>query len=565
MEEFEAELAKARGTGPRPLPQGAPAANPRPALPKEPLDQKQFDTIINGLKAGPWSEVQNLAYGATLSIPHRALSFARAITDVPDILQVSGPGLGARFQARDAAQQQAIAKYDAENPWAPIRRMLAAVPATIGAATITPGLAAMRGTGAAGRVTANILEGAEAGALMTPVTGGELGQNTGIGALAGGGLGVAGAGTRGVIGALLRGTIDPEVAAMARRASELGLDLRPGQISMSRMVQRLDNWSSKGGNAAQVDDFNDALARVVGGEGRLTEDVLTDAMTRADAALDAAAARTFLNVDQPYLDAWNDIGVLINTLEPEAQSVLRPMMQHLQPPAGANPMMDGMTYQRLTRYSSQLSSLTRSRNANVREAAIMMRDMLDGALERSVGADELEAVRDARGLWRNAMVLDNAMAHVGSNQITGQIDPKVLASAVKTTTRRLRFGDPDADLRVLGQAGLLLPSPSLQGGVKETPGFGAKVKAGLGVMGGALGGTAAAAAMGAPGAANMLIGAGIGAAAPSGLRRGIENVMASPATAQATGLRPRPINLRPNALLPPLVGEGQRRREAGRK
>jgi hypothetical protein len=491
-------------------PQPAVAATPLPS-PDGIVDGNTGALVVGGKPftdntSGLWAGFQNLANGALLGAGVPIASAAAALKEKA----LHGGDFSNLYAQARSAYGGAQERYRDEHPVAALATELAgSIPTTLaataagGAALAVPGNALLRaaqgselaaplaaagrfvtGQGGAGqgalalaeriasRGTAGAAAGAFGGAGNTGLTGGDVRDNALMGAAAGltvgAGLTAAGAAAGGVANRLT-GALTPEAAALARRAQDLGIPIRAGQITDSSAVRFLDSTLGKtpgmgygAANRAQQVAVNRAVAQTIGEDAdRLTPAVMQQARTRLGQSFDRVAQGTFVQLDNPL------IGDFTNIMR-EAQSVLTPAeVTPLQ-----NLVRDGILakfarlgdiggeeYQALTRRGTPLDRLTQSNNPNVRHYAGQVREALDGALERSAPPELVQELRQARGQWRAMRTIEDLAA----KSPTGDISPAGLMQAVQRGygNRVAYTGGGDlGDLARIGQRFLKEPPSS---------------------------------------------------------------------------------------------------------
>jgi hypothetical protein len=308
--------------------------------------------------------------------------------------------------------------------------------------------------------------GAFGGAEGTPE---EQASETGSGALAGAALGAA----LPVVGNVaLRGAqavgrgVDPGIQALARRAEELGIPLSGAQISGSPAMKYLESTLNKmpgvykGAPGQQREAFTQAVSRTIGEDTpKITTEVMASAKTRIGKMFDDVASMTKIKADDDLING-------LKRIEDEAAQVLTagemtPIKTQLGNILGKveDGVIDGKTYQALTRKGAPLDRASSSSDPNVRFYAGQIRGALDDALERSAAPETLEVLRTARTQYKNLKTIEDLAEKADAS---GQISPALLLSKVRQSygDYAYRGGGELGDLAKIGQQFLKEPPSS---------------------------------------------------------------------------------------------------------
>lgn len=326
-----------------------------------------------------------------------------------------------------------------------------------------------------------------------------------------------------------------------------GVPLDAAQRTGSRTAQMLkrsvaDNPITGGGHAdfieAQHEAFTRAVLRTIGEDSHAaTSDVMGAARNRIGNVFDDIATRNPVDYDAAL---HHDIAELATQahreLPPDAYAVIANQIEDVFTKAQqGGGMIDGRAYQNLR---SSLGRVEQSPGA-LGHWAGELRDTIDDALRRSVGPDDLAALRQARTQYRRMKQIEGAIDKEGA----GTISPSKLANSLGTKSNRNSsvYGRGDTDLVRLAQAGKrLLPD--------KFPNSGTAARLlGQGILAGAVG---AGTGYG-TGDASKGIGAGLGAA---GLLLGVRGAMNNQLAAQYLSQGLAPGVLRNTLTLPRRLG-----------
>jgi hypothetical protein len=465
--------------------------------------------------------------------------------------------LKANFEMEVQRWQDAKTRFETVHPWGKTAEFAASLPGqfAVDAGILNAGnrLALRPGASAlenfAGRTTANVVAGGTTGAMQNKLTPAPLGEDIGVGAAAAAALPVLGLAWH--LPALwARHTIDPSVLALARDAAALGVELRPGQLTMSHALKLADDLTKGSKNTTQLRDFTAAVSRTFGDNTpRITEETLEAAQARIQANLNLAAANTQLTPDREFLDALDRVQHNITTnpdLDAAAANDLMRMIGLLRPPRGAlTATMPGEVYQAITNRGETLDLLQHHQSPRVRQYASAIRDALEDGIERHSTPEYAELMRASRDQYKNMMVVQKVWE---ATPTAGLLNPKTFLTAVKKNYADFGW-EPPTDISTLGKAGAFLAKPNEAGTAAERGG----IPLSLGPLVTGTGGVAAITyGMNHPG--EVLTAGGIlGGAAAAGKAAG--NLLVNPEFTARVGTRTG-IPLRPNLLLPVAVGAG---------
>jgi hypothetical protein len=289
--------------------------------------------------------------------------------------------------------------------------------------------------GAVGRAGA---QGAISGAV-TPVTqddgnfaGNKLAQIV-TGAGVGAAIPVAGAAARatgrGVANALTPKATSPEVGNLARRAGELGIDLRADQVANSKPLNVLSAaldyvpFSGKGAAmSAQQKQFNTAVSRTVGENTDNVAAAITNAEKRLGGEFDRVLKNTTVNADNAFQDDLARIvGDAQNEMTEQQFGVLSKQINNI-----LSKVKEGDVIPSDAAYNIK-KGLDRLSNSNDSTLAYYSRDLrgaLLDALNRSL-PDGGEAFAKTRQQWANLRELGKILPRGAE----GDISPARLANA----------------------------------------------------------------------------------------------------------------------------------------
>lgn len=342
----------------------------------------------------------------------------------------------------------------------------------------------------------------------------------------GGALGVSGA-TRAAKRAITPFDTDPARAAAAGMLGREGVELTAGQQTGNKGLQyaesELGGGTAQGMTERQAEQFTSAALNRAGiRANRASPEVMDNAFTTIGAQFDDLAQRSSMPLDrelgQELSDAINDYRDLVP--EPMRAPVVENSIAAMINAAQGGAMVPGAAYAALR---SRIDRLARgaAKDPQMSDALYGIRNAMDNAVERYLAQADpgaLNAWRQARGDYRNMLVLERAAQTGGENAALGLISPAQLRSAVQNIYGKRSFVRGRPDLSRLAQAGQATMTPLPQSGtapraavqaVKGALPFAGAALGGGGTLGlGALAGAAAGAALPAIAGRAMLSGPG---------------------------------------------------------
>jgi len=299
--------------------------------------------------------------------------------------------------------------------------------ASIVSSGMTTGAAPVSMAAKAGDLAIRSAGGGAAGALSAGAvnpedakTGGMIGASLPPALAAGGKVGQK-------IGGALRQSVTPEVAALASRAKELGIDIPADRLVNSRPLNAVAaglNYTPFSGRAATEarmgEQLNRAASRLIGQDSPNMMQALRKAGDDLGAKFDVTLKQTGVAFDKQMLD---DVSRVFNTAERELGSDgLKPIasqVDELMAKAGSG-VIDGQAAYNIKR------TLDRIGRSNRPEAfhALELKGVLLDALNRSLGPDGAKAFAATRQQYGNMLSLEK----LARNGVEGEISVARLAN-----------------------------------------------------------------------------------------------------------------------------------------
>lgn len=335
------------------------------------------------------------------------------------------------------------AKLQADNPITSGASGLASGIATLAPLGMTQAGGALLGmTGGFGtRLGMGMLSGSALSGADALTRGGSL-ADAGNAALTGGALGavfpLAGAAFRKLVSPVAKGTAD----AAAKLLAKEGVDLTAGQITGSKGLRFRE--AELGGNTAaafmekQARQYTAAALKKAGiNADEASHDVIDKAFTDIGAQFDGLISR---NTIMPDTRLARDLQAGWRRFEGATGPSTRPpiikrILDDIYGAGNAGPISgDWYKAQR-----TALSKLTKSSNPELAEAAGDFMGALDDAMERTLSRSnpaDLGAWREARRLYKNMLVIEDAATRAGTQSADGIITPQALRSAAIRQNKR---------------------------------------------------------------------------------------------------------------------------------
>lgn len=403
-----------------------------------------WDALLGTEKAPPapdWNAMDAIMNGLVLGQGPRIRAASRSLR--------GKNAFGAELESAESDR----AAYQARHPvLSPSLEIAGSLPTVALATAASPELAVPAGlfgkaAPLAGRAATLGLQGAEAGALQTPLTGGELGENVLTGAGVGGAFPLVGAG----ISASLRPVVDKGVASAVSAARALGLPIRPGQYAMPGWLTRADASLMSGKDTPQLKKFTRILSNSIGeNTDSITPEVLERAQERIGKGLDDVAANSRMVYDATLHKKINDILYDVTSasgISKADQNAVRNVISDIRNSAAFTPARkSGKAFQQLTQYGSMLGELSQSANPTVRQAGGDLSDALFETVARYSPSDKTKALFDLKDQYRNVLALRKPVAKAGPS---GLLNPKDIAGLTAGT----------GPVKTLGAVGKFLPAP----------------------------------------------------------------------------------------------------------
>lgn len=332
------------------------------------------------------------------------------------------------------------------------------------------------GAGMAARALGGAASGGVAAGMVNP-------EDAGMGAMIGGALPLAAQGA-GKIGSAIRrsvtgGPVAPEVAQLAQRAQELGIQVPADRLANSRPLNAIAsslNYVPMSGRAAVEDgmnsQLNQALSKTFGENSSNVTKALRDAQPKLGAEFDRVLRNNAVNVDQQFFQELGDAANRASReLGSDGAGIISRQVDDILGKAGSG-QIDGQAAYNIKRTLDKIGQ----RNSPEAFYATDLKKSLMGALNRSLGPQEAQAFAKTRQQYGAMLDLEK----LAKNGAEGEVSVARLANMRNINNPQMQ---ELADIA----AQFVRPRESAHGSAQRI--FGALGSAGLGagMVGGAPG------------------------------------------------------------------------------
>ena len=262
------------------------------------------------------------------------------------------------------------------------------------------------GAGTAARVIGGVAAGGSSAGLVDPST-------AGTGAIIGGAMpgaaqlaGKAGAGIR---NAMTGGGASPEVAALAKRAQELGIKIPADRVVDSKFLNAGAaslNYVPFSGRAAtekqMVEQLDTALSRTFGQNSSNVTQALRRAGDELGRKFDDVLTKNTVNIDQQFMDDLAEHATRASKeLGSDGEKVILAQINELIA-KGQNGAIDGQAAYNIKRTLDRIGK----QNSPTAHYALDLKKSLMEALNRSLGPEQAQAFATTRQQYGNMLALE---------------------------------------------------------------------------------------------------------------------------------------------------------------
>lgn len=304
-----------------------------------------------------------------------------------------------------------------------LARAGASAPAVEGVANAlaTSGFKAGPLTGAGNMLARTVGGGVTGGASAAMVNPDDALVGAGIGAALPGVIGMAGKAGGAIRSALTNGGVAPEVAALATRAKQLGIDTPADRIANSKPLNALAaslNYVPLSGRAAtesgMQSQLNRALSRTFGQDTDNVTMGLRKAREDLGGEFDRVLQANTVRVDEPFLKALSQAETRAGAeLESGQASIIKKQIDEILAKAGGTGEIDG---QAAYNVKKTLDRIGKRNSPEAFYANDLKRDLME-ALNRSMAPADAEAFAQTRKQYGNMLSLDK----LAQNGVDGDV------------------------------------------------------------------------------------------------------------------------------------------------
>lgn len=373
-----------------------------------------------------------------------------------------------------------------------------------------------------GRVGAGIAEGAAQGALESIGRDQGLTESSLTGAAVGGAIPIAAAGVGRIISPIAN-QLTPSQMRLAKEAEARGIELTPAQATGSSRAAFLESQlrDLPGGAMSPRPQQQEILQRATLAQANIAGDYATpqainDAFRRTGNDFNNILAGKNIFLDTRLeSDIQNVVNRYSNRLDANVSNVFKAQADEISrmlPSRMSGNAQVAITGEKANNIRSDLARLERSYKGNdqLRSALGGLREAIDNAMERSLSGADRQALREARGVYKNIYRLDDVMSRAGPQAESGNIPFVQLNNLLKQKSGSVSRGGESAtpEFKKLAQIGSqFFREPPSSGTAQRTFWTGLLGGGtGAGLMAGGLTGAAGAlgAGIGIPYGANIL-------------------------------------------------------------
>jgi hypothetical protein len=314
-----------------------------------------------------------------------------------------------------------------------------------GIAAVAPAMAVAPGLmGLSGSLLTRSLAGAGSGAAINAAdaavrSGGDPTQ-TALGGLIGGTFGGAAPGVGQAVGAgvnkLMNTAVDPLTRYLASRAAELGIPLRPPQLSNSPFVQKLDQMLGQlpgSGQAkrtgAQQLGVDRAIASTFGEDAdTITPSVMQAAKKRIGAEFNDIIPQMKVRANDKLANRLAAVADETKFLTDQEKKVVDAHLGNVADKFETFEM-PGKAYHALVKKGAPLDKAIKSDNSNIASAAVEIRSALDEAAQASSSPELAARLANAKLQYKNMKTVEPLVTRGVPGEISAlQLQPRVSAS-----------------------------------------------------------------------------------------------------------------------------------------
>jgi hypothetical protein len=267
-----------------------------------------------------------------------------------------------------------------------------------------------------------------------------------------------------------------DVAALARKAQKLGIDLRPDMLTDNRILRSMGEALEKVPLSGSRDEarqvaFNRALTNLIGGDRnakQLTPDVFDKAITKSGETIGTITGRH----DIPHAQMKVSLDAAVEEASKFEMADVAKILSNYAKEIDGKAVNGVVPGKALRKINSAIGKRAReTTNGDLRNALSDFQDKIHDAVEATLSGDELAQLTEARRQYAIAKAIEPLVAKAAK----GDISPAGLMQAVtsdrtkKSLMARGKAGDL-GDLARIGQ--LFLKEPGSSGSIERAAAYG---------------------------------------------------------------------------------------------
>lgn len=261
--------------------------------------------------------------------------------------------------------------------------------------------------------------------------------------------------------------LDPDALALAQKAKDYGIDVRPDMLSNNRVIKTIGEALEKvplsGSKAeARQEAFNVALIKAIGGDPkakRLNAEVFDNAISKSGKEIGRIGEQYGVEINPTVQKSFKDLVSDAKKFETkDVRKVVENYVNEIRSKS-ENGVMDGKAFKKLN--SKIGRQITSTSNGDLKNALSDVQDVLHDALSNSIPKDELKAWNTARTQYAKAKTLEPLVAKSTLGDISG---PSLLGQVTRDKTGKARQAKGKAgDLGDLARIGQFIKEPGSSG------------------------------------------------------------------------------------------------------
>lgn len=259
-------------------------------------------------------------------------------------------------------------------------------------------------------------------------------------------------------------TISPAMATMVGKAADLGIDLRPDQVSPNKYLKVAGEISSNvpgsgSKTAAQQQAFNSALMKQIDPEATtttFTRDEFAKALDKSGSTIGQIAEKAEVPLSGPMQQQLMNHLKEVSTETPEVRAVNEAWVKKIGDAGGEDGVIPGAALRKLdSQIGRQLKSTP---DGDLRRTLIDLHEVMMDGLANNLGPEDMAAFKAARKQYAIGKAIEPVVAKEG---YTGNFPPAQLMARMTATKNAKQFmaAGQGGEIGDLADVGQLLKEP----------------------------------------------------------------------------------------------------------